>query len=407
MLIPRANKAPQSSELRELRPARHIAIFGSTGSIGASTLEIVRRHPARFVIESLVARSNSATLLAQIREFRPRYAALADRAAAAELRSLFCAADHEHTTLIEGDADITALAARRENDLLVAAVVGMAGLPAVLAALSAGVDVALANKESLVCGGELVAHACAASGARVIPVDSEHSAIFQALQGERIADLSRILLTASGGPFLKTPLAELRAVTPTQAVRHPRWNMGPKVSIDSATMFNKALEIIEAHWLFGLPGQAIAVVIHPQSILHSAVDFIDGSQIAQLSIPDMRVAIGYALNYPFGRIESGVPLLDLARHGPLEFLPLDPLRFPAPNLAKACIANGGAASAVFNIANELAVVAFMEGRVTFDRIGVWCEVALERFAGRGCRSFAELVELEREIAESFSKNGIT
>jgi 1-deoxy-D-xylulose-5-phosphate reductoisomerase len=382
-----------------------LLIQGSTGSIGRSALEIVRAHPERFSVVGLCGGGNVELLAEQALEFRPSVVCCRDEAGQTHLRKALPASIEVHA----GDVALRELARIEGYDLLLAAVVGVAGLRPVVAALEAGKRVALANKESLVSGGRFVADALRKGAGALLPVDSEHSALFQALQGEQLADLNTLILTASGGPFLRADPNQLGVITPQQAVRHPRWNMGAKISIDSATLMNKGLELIEAHWLFGIQQQHIEVVVHPQSIVHSLVRFVDGSEIAQLSVPDMKGAIGYAFSYPHGRLPRLMPQLSLAEVGSLEFMPLDSARFPAVNLARQALDQGGAASAVLNLGNEIAVELFMQGRIKFTQIVPYAEHALARYGANTVTSLEGLCELlvevrsgTEDLARSFS-----
>ena len=352
-----------------------LAILGSTGSVGASTLDVVSRHPERFEVVALAAGKNDAALLAQCIAHRPRHAVLADADAAERLRGAM-AANGLDTEVSCGPEALERVVALPEVDAVMAAIVGAAGLPATLAAARAGKDVLLANKEALVMSGALFMAAVAAGGGRLLPIDSEHSAIFQSLPrgfacgraGElERCGVRRILLTASGGPFRVTPLERLARVTPQQACAHPNWVMGPKISVDSATMMNKGLEVIEGHWLFGAPLESIEVVVHPQSVIHSMVEYRDGSVMAQLGAPDMRTPIACALAWP-ERIDSGVAPLDFTTLGSLEFDRVDPVRFPCVRLAVEAIRLGGTAPAALNAANEIAVAAFLAGRLGFTGI---------------------------------------
>jgi 1-deoxy-D-xylulose-5-phosphate reductoisomerase len=352
-----------------------LAILGSTGSVGTSTLDVVSRHPGSFEVAVLAAGKNDTLLLAQCIEHRPRHAVLADAGAAERLRAAV-AANGLPTEVSCGPEALERLVSLPEVDAVMAAIVGAAGLPATLAAARAGKDVLLANKEALVMSGALFMAAVAAGGGRLLPIDSEHSAIFQSLPrgfacglaGElERAGVRRILLTASGGPFRTTPLERLARVTPQQACAHPNWVMGPKISVDSATMMNKGLEVIEAHWLFGAPLERIEVVVHPQSVIHSMVEYHDGSVMAQLGAPDMRTPIACALAWP-ERIEAGVAPLDFTTLGSLEFGRVDLVRFPCVGLAAEALRLGGTAPAALNAANEIAVAAFLEGRLGFTGI---------------------------------------
>ena len=354
---------------------KRLAILGSTGSVGRNTLDVVARHPDRFQVTALAAGSKDTLLLEQCIAHKPRHAVLADADAAERLRAAL-AASGVQTEVHCGPEALERIVAMDEVDSVMAAIVGAAGLPATLAAARAGKEVLLANKEALVMSGALFMAAVAESGARLRPIDSEHSAILQALPrdfacgraGElERAGVRRILLTASGGPFRKTPAERLARVTPQQAVAHPNWVMGPKISVDSATMMNKGLEVIEAHWLFGAALETIQVVVHPQSVIHSMVEYLDGSVIAQMGAPDMRTPIACALAWP-GRIDSGVAPLDFTTLGSLEFERLDALRFPCVALAREAIRQGGTAPAALNAANEIAVEAFLAGRLPFTGI---------------------------------------
>jgi len=363
---------------------KRLAILGSTGSIGASTLDVVKRHPERYEVVALAAGRNDEKLLAQCLAHRPRHAVLAD-AAAAERLDAAIRRNGLATRVLQGPAALAQVAAGEDVDMVMAAIVGAAGLPATIAAARAGKTVLLANKEALVMSGALFMAAAAEGGATLLPIDSEHSAVFQSLprgfvcgragEFER-SGARRILLTASGGPFRTTPIERLAGVTPEQACAHPNWVMGRKISVDSATMMNKGLEVIEAHWLFGAPLEAIEVVVHPQSVIHSMVEFQDGSVIAQLGAPDMRTPIACALAWP-ERIASGVGPLDLAGLGKLEFERADPARFPCLALAAEAIRLGGTAPAALNAANEVAVEAFLARRLAFPAIAQVIERVLE------------------------------
>ncbi len=356
---------------------RRVAVLGATGSIGTSALDVIGRHPDRLGVEALAAGSNVDALLALCRTHRPAHAAIADDTAYAALRDGLRAAGLA-TEAHAGMAAIDALAADAGSDTVVAAIVGAAGLSSTLAAARAGKRLLLANKESLVLAGELLIAAARAAGAAIIPIDSEHNAIFQCLPDAHAhAGLKRIQLTASGGPFRGRSRAELADVTPAQAVAHPKWSMGPKISVDSATLMNKGLEVIEAHHLFGVPGARIDVLVHPQSLVHSLVEFVDGSTLAQLGLPDMRTALAVGFAWP-ERIESGVGGLDLRQHGRLDFEPPDLDAFPCLRLAYAALDAGGCAPAALNAANEEAVSAFLQGRIGFLSIPALVEDALAR-----------------------------
>ncbi len=358
-------------------PVRRVAVLGATGSIGTSALDVIGRHPDRLGVETLVAGSHVDALVALCRTHRPAHAAIADEAGYAALRDGLRDAGLA-TEAHAGMAAIDALAADAGNDTVVAAIVGAAGLSSTLAAARAGKRLLLANKESLVLAGELLIAAARTAGATIVPIDSEHNAIFQCLPDAHAhAGLKRIQLTASGGPFRGRSRAELAEVTPAQAVAHPKWSMGPKISVDSATLMNKGLEVIEAHHLFGLPGARIDVLVHPQSLVHSLVEFVDGSTLAQLGLPDMRTALAVGFAWP-ERIVSGVGGLDLLAHGRLDFEPPDLESFPCLRLAYAALDAGGCAPAVLNAANEAAVSAFLQGRIGFLSIPALVEDALAR-----------------------------
>ena len=354
---------------------KRLAILGSTGSIGANTLDVAARHPDRFQVVALAAARNVERLAAQCVEYRPRIAVMTDEDAAGRLRAQLAASAPE-VEVRAGASELEKMAAASDVDSVMAAIVGAAGLPATLAAARAGKEILLANKEALVMSGALFMRAVEEGGATLLPIDSEHSAIFQSLprgfqcgrggEFER-AGARRLLLTASGGPFRTTPIERLGGVTPQQACAHPNWVMGPKISVDSATMMNKGLEVIEAHWLFGAPLEAIEVVVHPQSVIHSMVEYRDGSVIAQLGAPDMRTPIACALAWP-ERIESGVEPLDFTALGGLEFGRVDAVRFPCVRLAVEAIRAGGTAPTALNAANEIAVEAFLGGRIRFTQI---------------------------------------
>ena len=347
---------------------KQLTILGSTGSIGTSTLDVVARHADKFQIVALTANSQVDLLFQQCQQFKPSYAVMLDEQAAAQLRQRVTAAGLR-TEVLAGAAALAQVAALPEVDTVMAAIVGAAGLQPTLAAARAGKKILLANKEVLVMAGNVFMAAVRASGAVLLPIDSEHNAIFQALPRGYDGNLAgngvrRILLTASGGPFRNTPLSELKAVTPQQACAHPNWVMGRKISVDSATMMNKGLEVIEAHWLFGASADDIQVVVHPQSVIHSLVEYVDGSVIAQLGNPDMRTPIAYGLAYP-DRIESGVAALDLFKVATLNFSAPDFERFPCLRLAYQALRAMGTAPAVMNAANEVAVAAFLDEQISF------------------------------------------
>lgn len=346
---------------------RQVAVFGATGSIGASALDVIGRHRDRFQVAVLAAGRQVDALVALCATHRPAHAVIADASLYAALRDGLRDAGLP-TQAHAGAAALDQLAASDVCDTLVAAIVGAAGLSSTLAAAAAGKRILLANKESLVLAGELLMRQAAAAGAEIIPIDSEHSAIFQCLRSRDAsldgAGVRRIILTASGGPFRGRTREQLAQVTPAQAVAHPKWSMGPKISVDSATLMNKGLEVIEAHHLFGVPGERIDVLVHPQSLVHSLVEFVDGSTLAQMGLPDMRTTLAVGLGWP-QRIESGVGGLDLLTQGRLDFEAPDTEAFPCLTLAWQAMAAGGTAPAILNAANEVAVSAFLQGRTAF------------------------------------------
>ncbi|MFZ2446429.1 MAG: 1-deoxy-D-xylulose-5-phosphate reductoisomerase [Syntrophobacteraceae bacterium] len=346
---------------------KRIAILGSTGSIGRSTLDVIRQFPDRFEITALAAGSNAALLCEQIAEFGPSTVSVMNRRVADDLLKLLKENGARRPEVRFGPDGYREVAAHPDSDTLVSAMVGAAGLVPTLAAIEAGKDIALANKETLVVAGEIVMRLAAEKNVRILPVDSEHSAIFQALQGNHREALDRILLTASGGPFFRKTSEELRAMSPEAALRHPNWSMGRKITIDSATLMNKGLEVIEARWLFGVGLERISVHIHPESIIHSMVEYIDGSVIAQMGIPDMKVPIAYALAYP-ERLPVAGARLDLFQLQKLSFYPPDMEKFPCLRLAYEASRSAATMPAVLNAANEIAVHAFLEKKIGFTDI---------------------------------------
>lgn len=365
---------------------RQVALLGSTGSIGTQALEVIAEHPAELRVAGLAAGSRVELLAEQVKAHRPEWVAVGGPGEARRLRELL--GPGEPPELLWGEEGL-AEAASRAADVVLVAVVGARGLRPTLAALEAGRTVALANKESLVTGGRLVRSALERGGGRLVPVDSEHSAVFQCLQGAHVGELRRVILTASGGPFRGRQGAELNRVTPTEALDHPTWRMGRRVTIDSATLMNKGLEVIEAHWLFEVGFAQIDVVIHRQSIVHSLVEFVDGSVLAQLGWPDMRMPIQYALFYP-GRAPGLRRPLDLTEAGGLEFAPVDWRAYPCLRLALQAGEAGGSWPVVLNAADEVAVEAFLSGRVPFTGISRVVEATLERWRGGGARDLAEV-----------------
>lgn len=376
------------------RPKR-IVILGSTGSIGVQTLDVIESHPGSFEVVALAANKDWELLASQTNKFMPKLAALADRSEIENLRNAVTVPEVE---LVSGQNAVSDLAALPDIDLVINAVVGFAGLSATLAAVTTGNRLALANKESLVAGGELVTKAAAETKTEIIPIDSEHSAIFQCLKAGRPSEIKRLILTASGGPFLDKPLDEFDAITPQEALRHPNWDMGRKITIDSATMMNKALEIIEAHWLFGVDPDRIDVTIHPQSIVHSMVEFFDSSVIAQMSRPDMRLPIRYALFYP-DREPGTDGRIDFSRLPGLTFLEPDRERFPALDTACRALGMGGTAGAILNAANEMAVEAFLEGRIGFRMITEIVQQTLEHIEVKQHPDIDDIVRGDRQARE--------
>ncbi|WP_371333130.1 1-deoxy-D-xylulose-5-phosphate reductoisomerase [Azospirillum sp. RU38E] len=372
-------------------PARRVTVLGSTGSVGSNTVELLAAYADRFAVEALVANANVAKLAAQAKLLRAKLAVVADPAHYAALREALAG------TGIEAAAgpDAVVEAARRPADWVMAAIVGAAGLAPTLAAIERGATVAFANKEVLVCAGDLVMQAVRRHGATLLPVDSEHSAIFQVFDEKRREGVSRLVLTASGGPFREKSLEEMRAMNPAQACAHPNWSMGAKISVDSASMMNKGLELIEAHHLFAMPEDRIDVLVHPQSVVHSLVEYIDGSVLAQLGTPDMRTPIAVALAWP-ERIATPGDRLDLIKAGRLDFQAPDPVRFPALTLAREALRAGGAAPTVLNAANEVAVAAFLQGRIGFLDIVRVVERTLTSFGPSSISTLADVMAADGE-----------
>ena len=369
---------------------KKIAILGSTGSIGTQALDLCRRHPDRYRVTALTARGNREKLFEQVREFRPEIAGLTEGFDPAEIP-----ADLKFCRFLSGKEALHPAAAETDAEMVLVSIVGIAGLQSVMDALEAGKQVLLANKEALVTGGHLVTELARKKGKPLLPVDSEHSAIFQCLQAGGNNKAEKILLTASGGPFRTWDRERIRKATKAEALKHPNWNMGAKITVDSASMFNKGLEIMEARWLFDMTEDRIEVVVHPQSIVHSAVVFKDGAVLAQLGEPDMRVPIGYAMAYP-ERIETGVPAPDLFALGSLTFEKPDEEKFPALRLARECLRAGGAACTVFNGANEEAVAAFLREEISFGEIAGRVEQALEKLAGLPADCLEDIWEADRQ-----------
>ena len=376
-----------------------IAVLGATGSIGVNTLDVVARHPDRYRVVALGAHRNVEGLLKQIEQFRPALAALTDPAAAQVLETRLKALGLP-TRVLTGPESLETLATLPEVDQVMAAVVGAAGLRSTLAAAQAGKRLLLANKESLVMSGPLLMAAVHASGCELLPIDSEHNAIFQCLPhgwkaGSSAAGVRRILLTASGGPFRDWGAEAIAGATPDQACKHPNWVMGRKISVDSASLMNKGLELIEACFMFGVPPAQVEIVVHPQSVIHSMVEYIDGSVLAQLACPDMRTPIAYGMAWP-ERIEAGTDFLDLIRTRQLDFLAPDTTRFPCLALARAVADTGGLAPAILNAANEVAVSAFLERRLNFPDIPAVIECVLSKAAGGEIHSLDDVLQADAE-----------
>ncbi len=389
----------------EMKP-RVLTVLGATGTIGVNTLDVVARHPGRFEIFALTGATQVERMLEQCRTHRPRYAVMTEPAAAARLRERV-AAEKLPVDVLEGSAALTAVATAPEVDTVMAAIVGAAGLPATLAAAQAGKRILLANKETLVVAGQLFMDAIAASGSVLLPIDSEHNAIFQSLPRDFNGDFQQagvkaLWLTASGGPFRSLSAEAIAAATPAQAVAHPNWVMGKKISVDSASLMNKGLEVIEARWLFNARPDQIKVVVHPQSIVHSMVEYADGSVLAQMGTPDMRTPIAYALGFP-ERIEAGVSALELMGKQ-LTFEAPDHKRFPCLQLAFDALAAGGSAAAVLNAANEVAVARFLDGGIPFNAIAASIAHSLDTLAGGAAGTLEELLNADqraRSIAEAY------
>ena len=381
-----------------------LSILGSTGSIGTQALQLAALHPDRYRVTALTAHASREKLFEQVRQFRPRFAGLTGVQDVGEIPE-----DLRFCEFGAGPEALRTAAARVEADMVLCSVVGIAGLAGVMDALAAGRQVLLANKEALVTGGHLVTRAAGQAGKPLLPVDSEHSAIFQCLQGAAGNKPAALWLTASGGPFRTWSRERMEHATRQEALRHPNWSMGAKITVDSASMFNKALEIMEARWLFDMPAEKIRVVVHPQSIVHSAVEFADGAVIAQLGVPDMRVPIGYAMSYPERLPTGSTPLNPLAL-GSLTFEPGDPERFPALRLAGECLRAGGAACTVLNGANEAAVAAFLRDEIPFGGITRLVEAALSALPSLPADSLEDIYEADREaralVAERIRKGTV-
>ncbi len=371
---------------------RRISILGATGSVGTSTLDLVERHPDRFEVVALTAATNAIALADAARRTGAKFAVIVDEAKLPELREALagtgCRAATGHDALIE--------AAAGDAEWVMAAIVGCAGLEPVMAAVEAGRTIALANKEALVTAGSLMIDAAKRTGATILPVDSEHNAIFQCLAGNNADGVAKLILTASGGPFRSWSKADMDVARPEQALKHPNWSMGAKISIDSATMMNKGLELIEAHHLFGLPSARVDILVHPQSVIHSMVEYVDGSTIAQLGSPDMRIPIAHCLAWP-ERIETRAEPLDLIKIASLTFEAPDETRFPSLRLARAALESGKGEAIVLNAANELAVAAFLDRRIAFGDIARIVEQAIDETEAAAPQSIAEVIAIDQSV----------
>jgi 1-deoxy-D-xylulose-5-phosphate reductoisomerase len=376
--------------MRDVNNPRSITILGSTGSVGCNTVDLIKRSEGSFRVVALTANTAVENLARQAIDLAAELAVVADQSRYEDLKRALSGSGVEAAAGMSGLLE----AAGRPAEFVMAAIVGAAGLPPTLAAIERGATVGLANKETLVCAGKLMIDACARNGAKLIPVDSEHNAIFQVLEEGHRASIRRIILTASGGPFRSMPLSEMSHITPAQAVAHPNWDMGPKISVDSATMMNKGLELIEARYLFDLPEDRIDILVHPQSVIHSLVAYDDGSVLAQLGQPDMRTPISYAMAWP-GRMSTPVAELDLARIASLTFEAPDHERFPAMGLARTSLGDGASAPIVLNAANEVAVEAFLGGRIGFLDVIDLVARALDKVPHRDVDDLEAVIEFDR------------
>ncbi|MBN1255946.1 MAG: 1-deoxy-D-xylulose-5-phosphate reductoisomerase [Deltaproteobacteria bacterium] len=385
---------------------KRLAILGSTGSIGVNTLEIVGRFREEFEILALAAGKNLSLLHEQIKAFKPRLVSVLDQECA---RALHKALEGIDVEVVYGEEGLTRVATFPGVDLMVSAVVGSIGILPLLAAIEAGTDVALANKESIVTAGEIIMKKAHEKGVAILPIDSEHSAIFQALGGKMRGDgVKRIILTASGGPFYTLPAEQLKQVSPQEALAHPVWDMGPKISVDSATMMNKGLEVIEAHWFFQVPSERIEVLIHPQGVVHSLVEYVDSSMIAQLGVPDMRIPISYALSYP-KRLLAGIPSLNLVELNHLTFDHPDFAKFPCLKLAYQALETGGTLPAVLNAANEVAVEAFLGGSLKFTEISLLVKRVMEEHEVTSAHTIEDILMADdraKEKAKDILEGGV-
>lgn len=378
-----------------------LAILGSTGSIGTQTLNIVDQYPDQFCVAALSAHSNTDLLIQQIKKYKPRYVGIANMEAADKIKAEL----PEGTSMLTGESAAAELASLPEVDTVLVALVGIAGLPAVINAIKGGKKVALATKEAMVCGGEIISDLMKQRGDFIYPVDSEHSAIFQCLRGERHEAVKRLILTASGGPFLNFEKEQLKSVTPKEALKHPNWNMGRKISIDSATLMNKGLEVIEARWLFDIPLEQIDVVIHKESIVHSMVEFEDSSIIAQMSVPDMSLPILYALQYPY-RVKSQIKRLDFTKALNLSFAPPDLEKFPCLTLAYDALKEGHTVPTVLNAANEVAVEEFLNFRLSFCDIPKVIEYTMNKMEVIKNPTLDDIYEIDKRAREYLKGQGL-
>lgn len=374
---------------------KNIAVLGSTGSIGTQTLDVISNFPKEFKAVYLSGNTNIDLLSEQIRRFQPKGVVVSDEQGARELKKKIAG----RTEILIGEAGLMEIVQREDVDIVVSSLVGFAGLRPTIKAIEAKKKIALANKETLVVAGEIIMPLAERNRVEILPVDSEHSAIFQCLVGELPNKVEKLILTASGGPFRTKSAAELKSVTREQALKHPNWTMGSKITIDSATLMNKGLEVIEAHWLFGMPADRIDVVVHPQSIIHSMVEFVDGSIKAQLGIPDMKVPIQYALTYP-SRFTSKFPRVHFPSLSEMTFFEPDKERFPCLQLAFDALTEGGTIPAVMNAANEVAVAKFLNNEITFMQIPAMISGAMEKHSNRTNPSLEEIVEADRETRQN-------
>lgn len=381
---------------------KKISLLGATGSIGRSTLDIVTRFPERYQIVALGGGRNIGELSSQALRFRPQLLAVQDETGAKELE-LALKENGLKIPIMVGQSGAIAVATYPEADIVVAAMVGAVGLEPTYAALNAGKNVALANKESMVMAGRLLNEVALSNNVAILPLDSEHSALWQALNGEPESGVEKLILTASGGPFREFSLAQMAKVTPEQAMRHPRWDMGPKITIDSATMMNKALEIIEARWLFDMAPEKIEVLVHPQSIVHSLVEYRDGSVLAQLGLPDMRLPIAYALSYP-ERLQLDLPKLNLAETGRLDFFAADEERFPALALVRKALASGDSGAIALNAANEIAVERFRAGEIGFLEISKMVAGVLDKITTQEFSTLPQILDFDDKVRRSLLTN---